>query len=85
MENNSEFLGSVASTNMNAMSSRSHAIFTITVECSTELGTNSVKGKGRSIRMGKLNLVDLAVSTTGNIYLYFRVVHILNWTVKIGI
>ncbi|XP_020785387.1 kinesin-like protein KIF3B isoform X1 [Boleophthalmus pectinirostris] len=48
---------SVGATNMNEHSSRSHAIFVITVECS-ELGLD-----GEShIRMGKLNLVDLAGS-----------------------
>jgi kinesin family protein 3/17 len=59
---------SVASTNMNSVSSRSHAIFTITVECSMEhkyqsSSESSVKKDGgRSIRVGKLNLVDLAGS-----------------------
>lgn len=48
---------STAATNMNARSSRSHSIFTITVECA-EPGTD-----GEShIRVGKLNLVDLAGS-----------------------
>lgn len=48
---------SVGATNMNEHSSRSHAIFIITVECS-ELGQD-----GEShIRVGKLNLVDLAGS-----------------------
>nr|AIN36848.1 KIF3B [Eriocheir sinensis] len=47
----------VGSTNMNLHSSRSHAIFIITIECST------MDEKGRStIRVGKLNLVDLAGS-----------------------
>ncbi|XP_058498455.1 kinesin-like protein KIF3B [Solea solea] len=48
---------SVGATNMNEHSSRSHAIFVITVECS-ELG---VDGENH-IRVGKLNLVDLAGS-----------------------
>ncbi|XP_077569060.1 kinesin-like protein KIF3B [Stigmatopora nigra] len=48
---------SVGSTNMNEHSSRSHAIFVITVECS-EVG---VDGENH-IRVGKLNLVDLAGS-----------------------
>ncbi|XP_029505517.1 kinesin-like protein KIF3B isoform X1 [Oncorhynchus nerka] len=48
---------SVGSTNMNEHSSRSHAIFVITIECS-ELG---VDGENH-IRVGKLNLVDLAGS-----------------------
>lgn len=42
---------------MNLHSSRSHAIFIITIECSDV----DVKGKGH-IRVGKLNLVDLAGS-----------------------
>ncbi|XP_075951618.1 kinesin-like protein KIF3B isoform X2 [Anarhichas minor] len=48
---------SVGATNMNEHSSRSHAIFVITVECS-EL---DVDGENH-IRVGKLNLVDLAGS-----------------------
>ena len=44
-------------TNMNLHSSRSHAIFIITIECS------AVDDKGKNhIRVGKLNLVDLAGS-----------------------
>jgi hypothetical protein len=47
----------VGETKMNARSSRSHAIFTITVEQS------SVGPDGKdAVRMGKLNLVDLAGS-----------------------
>eukprot|EP00911_Craspedida_sp_UC1_P000554 UC1_evm1s425 len=48
---------SVGVTDMNAHSSRSHAVFVIKVECS-ELGPD---GKNH-IRVGKLNLVDLAGS-----------------------
>ncbi|XP_015683963.1 kinesin-like protein KIF3C, partial [Protobothrops mucrosquamatus] len=48
---------SVGSTNMNEHSSRSHAIFVITVECS-ETGPDGED----HIRVGKLNLVDLAGS-----------------------
>lgn len=48
---------SVGATNMNEHSSRSHAIFVITVECS-ELGEDGEN----HIRVGKLNLVDLAGS-----------------------
>jgi len=49
---------SVGATNMNEHSSRSHAIFIITVEHSTPIGED-----GQShIRVGKLNLVDLAGS-----------------------
>ena len=50
-------LGMVGATNMNAHSSRSHAIFTVTVEQS-EKGAD---GK-QHVRVGKLHLVDLAVS-----------------------
>lgn len=48
---------SVGSTLMNAQSSRSHSIFTITVE-SSELGADGEE----HYRVGKLNLVDLAGS-----------------------
>lgn len=48
---------SVGSTNMNERSSRSHAIFSITVECS-EKGPDGQ----HHVRMGKLHLVDLAGS-----------------------
>ncbi|KNC51999.1 kinesin-II 95 kDa subunit [Thecamonas trahens ATCC 50062] len=44
-------------TNMNAQSSRSHSVFTITIECS-ELGPDG----DTHVRVGKLNLVDLAGS-----------------------
>jgi kinesin family protein 3/17 len=48
---------SVAMTNMNAESSRSHSVFTVVIECSfmDERGEEH-------IRVGKLNLVDLAGS-----------------------
>ena len=42
---------------MNAHSSRSHAIFTVTIECS-DMGPD----KQQHVRVGKLHLVDLAVS-----------------------
>ena len=48
---------SVGATNMNAVSSRSHSLFQITIERS-ELGAD---GK-HHIRAGKLNMVDLAGS-----------------------
>eukprot|EP00092_Neocalanus_flemingeri_P002888 GFUD01003089.1.p1 GENE.GFUD01003089.1~~GFUD01003089.1.p1 ORF type:complete len:776 (-),score=221.90 GFUD01003089.1:576-2903(-) len=48
---------SVGRTEMNEHSSRSHAIFIITVECSEQ----DVEGESH-IRVGKLNLVDLAGS-----------------------
>ena len=51
------FAGSVGATNMNMHSSRSHAIFTVTVECS-EKGADGEQ----HVRVGKLHLVDLAVS-----------------------
>lgn len=48
---------SVAMTNMNAESSRSHSVFTVVIECSY------VDDRGEEhIRVGKLNLVDLAGS-----------------------
>lgn len=49
-------LGVVGATDMNAQSSRSHAIFSITVECS-EKGPDGEQ----HVRVGKLHLVDLAV------------------------
>ena len=51
------FSGSVGRTNMNEHSSRSHTIFTVTVEQS-DIGVD----KKQRVRMGKLHLVDLAVS-----------------------
>ena len=51
--------GMTAFTAMNHESSRSHVIFTITVERS-DLGPD----KQQHVRMGKLHLVDLAVRTT---------------------
>lgn len=48
---------SVGSTNMNEQSSRSHAIFSVTVECSDK-GPDGAQ----RIRVGKLHLVDLAGS-----------------------
>ncbi|XP_046354192.1 kinesin-like protein KIF3A isoform X1 [Haliotis rufescens] len=47
----------VGSTNMNQHSSRSHAIFTVTIECS-EKGADGQQ----HVRVGKLHLVDLAGS-----------------------
>ena len=49
----------VGKTNMNEHSSRSHAIFIITVECSS---VDEDEGDKAHIRAGKLNLVDLAGS-----------------------
>ena len=46
---------SIGATQMNAHSSRSHAIFSITVECS-EKGPDGQQ----HFRVGKLHLVDLA-------------------------
>ncbi|KAL7989182.1 hypothetical protein Chor_011848 [Crotalus horridus] len=46
---------SVGATNMNEHSSRSHAIFTITIECSEKGVDGNIH-----VRMGKLHLVDLA-------------------------
>lgn len=65
------YLGSVGATNMNEHSSRSHAIFTITIECS-EKGVDG----NQHVRMGKLHLVDLAVCIWGYKYqTKNRVVH----------
>jgi hypothetical protein len=50
---------STGATLMNQTSSRSHSIFTIVIECM------DLAGKGDHIRVGKLNLVDLA-----GIYIY---------------
>lgn len=47
----------VGATNMNAHSSRSHAIFSVTIECSEK----GIDGH-QHVRMGKLHLVDLAGS-----------------------
>ena len=52
------YVGAVGVTDMNEHSSRSHTMFTITVE-RCELGPD----KKQHVRMGKLHLVDLAVST----------------------
>lgn len=54
----------VGSTKMNTESSRSHAIFSITVE-SSEMDENGEE----HVKMGKLQLVDLAVSDRGNVTL----------------
>ena len=51
---------SVGRTDMNEHSSRSHAIFIVTIECSVT-DTNDKSGKP-NIRVGKLNMVDLAGS-----------------------
>ncbi|VDP58167.1 unnamed protein product [Schistosoma curassoni] len=48
-------------TNMNEHSSRSHAIYTITIECSEHSEKNKTL-----LRQGKLHLVDLAVSRVLN-------------------
>lgn len=55
---NSKFTntGVVGATAMNVSSSRSHAIFTITVE-SSQIGEDGEQ----HVKMGKLHLVDLAV------------------------
>ena len=53
----------VGSTNMNEQSSRSHAIFSSTIECS-ELGPDGQQ----HVKVGKLHLVDLAVSNPGTRY-----------------
>ncbi|VDK35214.1 unnamed protein product [Taenia asiatica] len=55
---------SVGATNMNEQSSRSHAIFIVTVEsCEARVSCIKIDPDGqRHIRVGKLNLVDLAGS-----------------------
>lgn len=48
---------------MNQTSSRSHSIFTIVVECASSEGAEGEEKQqqsGQHIRVGKLNLVDLA-------------------------
>lgn len=51
---------------MNVSSSRSHAIFTITVE-SSQLGEDGEQ----HVKMGKLHLVDLAVRSLNNNFFHF--------------
>lgn len=46
----------VGATNMNEQSSRSHALFTVTIECSERISNH------QHLTQGKLHLVDLAVS-----------------------
>ena len=58
---------------MNERSSRSHAIFSITVECSEK----GLDGQ-HHVRMGKLHLVDLAVSTSIIIIIMSPVLHVCN-------
>ena len=61
---------SVASTLMNQDSSRSHSVFTITVETADKTDSSAASGDADSpagigsntVRVGKLNLVDLAGS-----------------------
>ena len=50
----------VGATLMNADSSRSHSLFTISVEMMETI--QEINGEKQSIRKGKLNLVDLAGS-----------------------
>ena len=49
----------IAKTNMNESSSRSHAVFIITIE---QMKENSQDVEGKEIKVAKLNLVDLAGS-----------------------
>ena len=51
-----------ATTNMNDLSSRSHAVFIIVVEQMTTANTGDKDNTERYIKVGKLNLVDLAGS-----------------------
>ena len=55
---------------MNSHSSRSHAIFTITIECA-ERG----KDGQQHWRVGKLHLVDLAVSSIFISNLLYQLLH----------
>lgn len=48
-----------ARTNMNELSSRSHAVFIITIE---QMRENVTQREGKEIKVAKLNLVDLAGS-----------------------
>jgi hypothetical protein len=56
---------------MNERSSRSHAIFTITIECS-DTGPDG----GKRIRVGKLHMVDLAVCLYEK-YLYINLIEFI--------
>jgi len=56
-----EFLGATAATAMNSESSRSHAIFSITIETSRP----DVTGEYH-VKVGRLRLVDLAVCLNFN-------------------
>lgn len=60
---------------MNLHSSRSHAIFTVTIECSEKYPD----GK-QHVRVGKLHLVDLAVITHSYLkhYLFFPFINTVN-------
>lgn len=49
----------IAKTNMNESSSRSHAVFIITIE---QMKENDNETEGKEIKVAKLNLVDLAGS-----------------------
>ena len=51
-----------ASTKMNEVSSRSHAVFIITVEQITNAVNGAKIDQCKSVKIGKLNLVDLAGS-----------------------
>lgn len=57
-------------TKMNVESSRSHAIFSITVESS------ETDDKGEHVKMGKLQLVDLAVSKSANVANYHHAIRV---------
>ncbi len=68
----------VGATLMNADSSRSHSIFSISVEM-MDTALESLNGEKQHIRRGKLNLVDLAgserQSKTGYVMTNFRLYH----------
>ncbi|XP_024374792.1 uncharacterized protein [Physcomitrium patens] len=76
---------SVGATLMNQDSSRSHSIFTITVEASARSSSAETDGS-MHIRVGKLNLVDLAgserLNKTGATGDRFRELTNINWSLS---
>lgn len=56
---------STGATKMNVDSSRSHALFTVTIECSEKIGDRC------HITQGKLQLVDLAVGFYSLMFFYY--------------
>ena len=56
-----------ASTKMNDVSSRSHAVFIIIVEQMCNNQVKEAKSQTKQVKVGKLNLVDLAGSERINV------------------